>query len=414
MGMGIRSAAVAAAVCVAAGAARADTLKAPTTSYESIQAALDAAEPGDTVLVLAGEHDESPVLSGRSDITLRGSRKASIRGVTIVEGCTDIVVKGLTIDSNGEDGVFIDDSENVAIVGVEIQGSSDDGIQTENSSGVKIEKCFIHGVGGDGIESNGGHGIFVQKNRIEDVDGDAIDVGLLVGEWDEGEGAVVQKNKIEGAQNGIVAEGDGFLIFSNTNASINEVVVSHFSPSPDSNTRIGRNRVGVLIDDYGYPGPGASVGIQVQGSNTLIDGNILLGCGSGIIELGQGNRLEKNKITDADTAIDVSGDYTQIFKNTCRGGDTGIVTRGDFVIVDMNKITSPGGTGILVASGNVQTFRNRVSRAGSIGVHVLTSGNSFEGDRASFSEFFDHVDSYAEGVNSYEDCRFGTEQFNAD
>ena len=57
-------------VCMAVGTASADTLYVPSASYATIQAAIDAASPSDTVAVASGEYSGDPLLSA---VIKRGS-----------------------------------------------------------------------------------------------------------------------------------------------------------------------------------------------------------------------------------------------------------------------------------------------------------------------------------------------------
>src|SRR4051812_21917930 len=65
-------ASAAALMLLAPGTARADTLNVPSPAYPTLQAAIDAAQPGDTVLVAAGVYRESLHWSNK-DLTLRGA-----------------------------------------------------------------------------------------------------------------------------------------------------------------------------------------------------------------------------------------------------------------------------------------------------------------------------------------------------
>ena len=67
------------AVAASAAAARASTLKVPSDDYPTIQDAVDAAGPGDVVLVGPGEYLESVVLDGKSDLRIRGKGSPVVR-----------------------------------------------------------------------------------------------------------------------------------------------------------------------------------------------------------------------------------------------------------------------------------------------------------------------------------------------
>src|SRR6266511_3776475 len=118
----------------------------------TIQAAVDAAMPGDTVLVPPGTYRES-VLIDKSDLTLRGSRGAEIDAHGFTEGLTvrnaedngifmigvdGFQVRGGRYLDNHEYGVFPRCSTHGAIEGSLAEGANDTGIYVGNDTEVTV------------------------------------------------------------------------------------------------------------------------------------------------------------------------------------------------------------------------------------------------------------------------------------
>src|SRR6266508_3777653 len=124
----------------------------------TIQAAVDAAMPGDTVLVPPGTYRES-VLIDKSDLTLRGSRGAEIdahgftNGITVGTGeetpgpdgfpvcpplaLRNVTVEGLTIRNAEDNGIFVGNDTEVTVTGNRAT-SNTSGFEVENSSDVVV------------------------------------------------------------------------------------------------------------------------------------------------------------------------------------------------------------------------------------------------------------------------------------
>lgn len=100
------------------------------TEGQSIQAALDAAEPGDEVCVAAGTYSEALTID-TAGITLRGEQ-------------------GAVLDGAGESSNFR--------TGIIVRGD-----------GVTVEKLQIRDFEGRGIDVNGAHGVIIQHLDFEDI-----------------------------------------------------------------------------------------------------------------------------------------------------------------------------------------------------------------------------------------------------
>jgi parallel beta-helix repeat protein len=141
-------------------------------NYSSIQLAIDAADVGDSVFVFGGTYLEKVTIS--KAITLEGED----RSTTIMDGSgsgnvvriesTDYVeIRSLTL-KNADNGVNVDNSENIKIEEVNISLCTSDGILVERSNYVEITDCTILGLGaGSGIEADHSDYLEVESNYIE-------------------------------------------------------------------------------------------------------------------------------------------------------------------------------------------------------------------------------------------------------
>lgn len=168
--------------------------------YETIQAAVNAASLGDTIIVAPGTYAEDPILiEGKTDLTLRSSDGAdltTILGMISVRNCSGLTIEGFTISSPGKPGHGI----NVECTDSETPGSSivikDNNII--NCVGIGIVcwgqgQCPSFVIEGNDISRNGFDGIrlycccaetIVRNNTITDNGRtNARGCGIRLGSW---------------------------------------------------------------------------------------------------------------------------------------------------------------------------------------------------------------------------------------
>lgn len=345
-------------------AANADTLRVPA-NFPTIQAAVDAAGPGDVIDVAKGTYDETVVISGKTNIALRGKAHPTIdgddSGVPIrIEDSAQIVVDGFVLANGFEDDVEIVGSNDVVIRRCELDGGALDGIGVDASTNVLIEKNRFDGQGDDGIDFDDSEGPVtssrISKNRFERVADDAIDL--------DGSGHLVEKNRASRCGRGI-----------------------HVDESSTGNT-VEKNTIQNSDD----------TAIEVDGSQNTILKNKLQNLGDeGISVHGDRNRVEKNKIDRADgEAIDVEGSENEILSNFGKNA------RGNGI--EVGESDTPG------AATNNLFEHNKIMSANEHGFLVRDTGNTFRANQASKSGGFDLLDDTVAGGNVYENNKFGTQQ----
>jgi Chondroitinase B len=183
--------AVASEWVVAPGGPGAGTARAP---FGSVQAALLAAQPGDTVLVRAGVYHEAirTVRDGAADapITLRAERGSgetliTTYGQVLQVSHSFVVVEGLVLDAAyaPHDAVQISSrAHSVVLRRVEVRRSSRDCINIGSTVDVLIEASLIHHclnaakgrTDAHGIVASAVHGLTVRDTEIHTFSGDAI------------------------------------------------------------------------------------------------------------------------------------------------------------------------------------------------------------------------------------------------
>lgn len=373
------AASCAAVVLAAAAAARADTLKVPSEDYPLIQDAVDAAGPGDVVLIGPGTYDETISVSGKTDLTIRGRGRPVIASTStifpvLVGGSSGVLLTGFDVESGT---VTVGESSNVTLVNLRMTGSGQNGFFTSANDGVLVSRCRVEGFHTNGVFDFGSTGLVVEKCRIEGLSGIAVYLGASGMEATPG--AVVSKNRIVDAAAGVNLGGPDNVV--------------------EKNRMEGLTGYGIVEGDYGSDGAilvgnriettGAG-GISAAGTGAVVSGNTLEG--AGLFWAAGGGTFERNRVNGvAGVGLDLLGDGSQV---------TG------------NQVRDSGGDGIRVTGGACAVSGNRVSGAGGIGLLVDGSPNGIAGNRVSGSATFDLADTSAAGANTYDGNRFGISVFN--
>lgn len=362
----IRSTPLLAALALLSSPAAADKLRVPQ-DHGSIQAAIDAAVPGDVVLVSGGPYAEELLIDGRERITLKGQGKPVVRGaagtlLTITGGSSNIIVDGLVFDDAGDFGVLVKGSTDITIKRCEVR-NTEDGIRLEASTRVLVE-----------------------KNKLENVRNDSIDMDSQGGTIPPNVDCRIMKNRISSAGEDAI----------------------------DLNGRdhwVAKNRIEVTADE----------GIEAQDPNTfgiLIEKNRIDRAGRfGINANGTAHTISKNRLTDGgDDAIRIRGADFLVEKNKVdRAGEDGIDVEGPDHDVIKNKIKQPAQDGIEVgadtsedATGNFFE-KNKVSQAGGDGFRISDGLNTFQKNKTTQSSGFGAFDNAGTGSNTYLDNKFDSE-----
>jgi parallel beta-helix repeat protein len=183
----------------------------------TIQAAVDAAMPGDTVVVPPGTYRES-VLVDKSNLTLRGSRGAVIdahgfsNGIRVGSGAEapgpagfpvcpplalrNVTVEGLTVRNAEDNGIFL-----IGVDGFRVRG----GRYLDNHEYGVFPRCSTHGlIEGNLAEGADDTGIYVGNDTEVSVTGNRATGNTSGFEVENSSDVVVRGNRSSGNTAGIL------------------------------------------------------------------------------------------------------------------------------------------------------------------------------------------------------------------
>lgn len=255
----------------------------------ALQAAIDAAAPGATLLV-SGTCNENVVIGeDKSDITLDG------QGSAIVDGGPAATATSATIQVRGR--------------GIVIKGFTTPGAITGGRHGVQVLRGGTALIDGNKIQSTGGNGIFVTQ----------------------GSSARIINNTIENN-----LSGDGIQVGENSSARIGILAGSDTTASP--NTIQGNGGRGITVSRYSNArivgntiANNFSDGVRVvRVSHAEISDNEIRGNGGDGIEVGQNSGVNLGNDTGTgifdlpnDTTANNSGSGIRCFTNSYADGRLG-------------------------------------------------------------------------------------------
>ncbi len=346
-----------AALLLTASTALADTINVPA-DHDTIQAAVDAAGPGDVIVIRKGRYEEKVLLDGKSDLTLRAKGKVVIAGGPRIPGSgievrqgSNILIQGLRIESWASAGVLIDGSTHVTVTRCALRSFGKWAVRAVASDFVEISRCTIDGTLDDGIsfgvgEPDGGvDDSIVTRCRLKGCRADAIDVS--------GDRNEISRNVIQSA------EEDGIEIDRDDRGAFNV---------------ISRNKVGPVPGD----------GIYVGGDDCEISDN----------------QVKRNE----SDAIVIDGTRNAVLRNKCIApGADGVYLLVAGNSVEDNDVVKPGDDGYDTDAGGQTFTRNRATKAGSNGFEIGGSDSTLTDNSAKHSGGFDllHGGDNTLGVNAF-------------
>jgi parallel beta-helix repeat protein len=337
-----------------------DKVQCPKANYTSIQAAIDAAAPGDTIKVCPDQYNESVNVT-KPSLTLVGPTTVNVgqcSTVTAANPTEDAIVTGAGSYS------FSLLNNNITLSGFVVQGSAD-GIDTSGSySGYRVTNNIAENNTDQGINLNSSG---TNESRVDHncLRLNAYGLASWIGDL---RNALVDHNAAYRNGHGLQFTGVGARAYVTVTGNSTVENVRGYSID---------NSIGSSIDHN--TSQGDNFGIYVGGANNglKISANVLQG------NAGNGIRFDQSGFspvfTDPNVGLDVGG-------NSVSGaGGSGIVADGGapnltLSLLSNNDSSRNGNSGIrLQASNDNNTVSNNsTDKNGNIGIWAeLAAGNTF-------------------------------------
>jgi len=393
-------------VCALAMSAAAGTIRVPDDAA-TIQDAVDAAAPGDLVLVRGGRHTENLVLDGVRGVTVKGIRATLDGGagpVIRVVDCEDVTIQGFAVTGGDGDAVTVTDSTGIELSKLKIEGHAERGVVVRGADDTTILRCRIEGGIGHGVDVAASDGVTVDRCQLLGVAGDAI---LLGDPFDDdgacNDGSVLRNRIFRPGDDGIRVAGSGNAVEDNRiqePGGVGIVLEDAFAATGNRCVRNQLKKVG-------------SVGLYIGGSACLVERNAVNQTGDlGLSLAGAGQHLaESNSIKkSAEEGIEVQPGAVlcELIRNrVSRSGDDGIDVKAGPTRVLSNRVVGAGDDGIDINRADGCTIENNVvTKSDDYGFQIESAGNTIRFNKSKDSGSFDLTDRAGFGANTYEKNRF--------
>ncbi len=348
--------------------------------FATIQAAVDAAEDGDTIEISAGLYAPFAI-DGLVNVSMVGKGKVAVVG----GGSADALVT-------------IDNSIAITLKNIDVVDGTGDGIVVTNGTNIRIEQSSIDELGGDAIRYLASSGGAVEKASIEDVGGSGIVIGTL---GMAANGVLLRSNKI--MRVGV----DGIVVFGAGNTAEKNKIVeagdTGMRVSGQSNTLVKNKVTNATTAAYVLTlsteaeldrntSSGALIGLVVEGlQNNIERQKIVKTDNFGATIDGLLNSMSRAKVTKpANDGILINGNNHTLTRNkVVAAGDDGFVCDGTQCNLIENVAIKSAEDGFDITSNDSLMFKNRASKSGDSGFEVSGEGNTFDSNKANGSASFD-------------------------
>jgi parallel beta-helix repeat protein len=334
------------------------------TNYPTIQKAIDAAIPGDTIYVLSGTYQEKVIVN--KTINLVGEDKIN----TIIDGMQQpgnviylkaswVSVTGFTI-TQGEGGVHVFSGQNNTIsgnlfvdngFGVILEGSHENNVINNNMTSMMysifLTSSTSNQIEGNAITNNGDDAIFLTSSSHNDLIDNEIynnfDIdGIRLSSSNNNDilnNTIFSNINVEGIH--LLSSSNNNLIGNNLSANVWGFHLESSTNNLISNNLISLTGQGIALE-------------QSSDSNDIFDNKIEDSYYSFIIDSSSNNEAIGNHISDNDYGILLSDSLNnKIEENTVSDNDVwGIYLYSSASNNITNNLIDHSGTGIHILSGS--------------------------------------------------------------
>lgn len=364
---------------------------------DTIQAGVDAAEPGQVVKVAKGNYQENVIITTEG-ITLEGKgkdktiiRAPAVGGGTgiVVNGAPNVTIRGLTVRTEAGHAIFITassdnptlDKVKLTHAGINCIVSGADNIYVKDSwIGSCLSACIS-------VTTNG----FVMTNST--VSGCGGDFGVRV----TGDGTIIEKSEITRAESGrcLLLVGDNGTVTDN---EIGNCAGNGIEYGIGDNPWIDGNEIWAAQGDGIFvicPEPGCTAGRVAN--NEVRDTGAGIHLVAGAFDGSSVFTIEKNDVDHASgVGIGVQGNGVSVVKNQVEACGSSseendcFSLQGDDLLVEKNSARGCAGDGFDLA-GDASTYEKNSARknvedgfdlAGDLFEDGLSTGNAFDGNKA--------------------------------
>lgn len=243
-----------------------------TGAYTEIQAAIDAAKPGDTIMIRPGAYREDVVVHSKDHVRLVGESRdrVIIQGLKRVGalrvgkwpyGANDIEVRDMTISENGGLAVGVFNGARILLSNLRVQGL----LYVQQAKEVRIERSLLGGSQTTGVSfadaqgellgneiRDNDHGVSVAGKSSVRVTSNVILNNLF-------EGLVVESGaRAEIVRNTIVKNGGGIALHGTARADVAGNIIgankAGILVAPEATARLAFNALFNDGPDYARPG----------------------------------------------------------------------------------------------------------------------------------------------------------------
>jgi MYXO-CTERM domain-containing protein len=320
---------------------------------DDVEAAINAAQPGDEIVLADGEY----MLTDRFSFAIAGNEGAPIV-IRAADGASPLLHR----PDAAQNIVDIDSATWVEIRGIRFQGGSA-GVRISGADHLTIEDCEIFGTADVALRANDGgvtyESLHIVHNHIHDTNGTGE--GMYLGCNDNGcqvANGVIERNWVHHTNQATVEQGDGIELKEGSHGNVIRDNVIHDTNYP-------------CILTYSTVG---------NGEPNVIERNVMWNCGDNAIQSAADAVIRNNIILSANAsgiAMQMhqagSPDNLSVIHNTIlkAGGDAIAVRNavGDVVIAN-NAAYAQAGAAIFIGAGD----NAGVVLAGNVGIGGVSGG----------------------------------------